>query len=101
MAEHRPTGSWVESGIRRRVFDCSVQFLPEHVISRAASWDYAVFKFPFVPGFHVCLMEDDLSKPIEMQEFILSTHKTLHEAMGLCALLLANGGAYYDCEERP
>jgi hypothetical protein len=78
----------------RRVYDDSVQWVPWDLVKDAREWDYAVYKFPFVPGFHLCLMEDDDDAPDVTHETILSTHKTLHEAMGLCRLLLANGGAY-------
>lgn len=85
-------------GVQRRMFDDAVQFIPLWLTNNDAveSWDYAVFKFPFVPGFHVCLMEEvPDSAYIDTQEHILSSHKTLHEALGLCKLLLANGGIRY------
>jgi hypothetical protein len=86
----------IPGGIWRRVFSDSVQFLPISLRGADGGWDYAVFKFPFVPGFHLCLMEDDFDMPLDVQEIILSTHKTLHEAMGICRVLLANGGIHHD-----
>jgi hypothetical protein len=77
----------------RRIYDDSVQWLPKYLMQVDASFDYAVFKFPFVPGFHLCLM-DGGGAGVEL--IILSTHKTLHEAMGICKLLLANGGIHRD-----
>lgn len=83
------------SGWDRRVFNDAVQWVPGGLIGNpdVAEWDYAVFRFPFVPGFHVCLMEGDDDTT---QEFILTSHKLLHEAMDLCKLLLANGGIHYE-----
>lgn len=79
----------VANGVWRRVFDDCVTFQPAYLRSYEANWFYAVFKYPFVPGFHVCEFTDD---PEDDSESILSTHKTLHEAMGILKLLLANGG---------
>jgi hypothetical protein len=83
-----------DNELRREVYYACVQWVPMKVIRTYDSWDYAVYKSPFVPGFHLCFMEDDYDLPDDVQEHILSTHKTLHEAMGLCRLLLANGGAH-------
>jgi hypothetical protein len=85
------------SGLYRRVFGDFVQWLPFDVWRNATSWDYAVFKWPFVPGFHLCrIHDDDTPEGLGDWEEILSTHKTLHEAMAICRVLLANGGATYD-----
>jgi hypothetical protein len=80
----------------RRIYDDSVQWLPWDLVKNAQWWDYAVFRFPFVPGFHLCFMENDGDTLGGTHETIISTHKTLHEAMGLCRLLLANGGVHGD-----
>ena len=82
--------------LARRIFDDSVQWVPKDLMQVEATFDYAVFRFPFVPGFHLCLMDDDDDAPNGVQEHILSTHKTLHEAMGICKVLLANGGIHRD-----
>lgn len=79
-----------------RIYDDSVQWIPKYLLGETVKFDYAVFKFPFVPGFHLCFMEDDGDTLGGTHETILSTHKTLHEAMGLCKLLLANGGIHRD-----
>jgi hypothetical protein len=84
-----------DNELRREVYDACVQWVPMKVVRTYNSWDYAVFKFPFVPGFHLCFMEDDSDTLGGTHETIISTHKTLHEAMNICKLLLANGGAYY------
>jgi len=85
------------SGLYRRVFGDFVQWIPSDVWNNATSWDYAVYKWPFVPGFHLCrIHEDDTAEGLGDWEEILSTHKTLHEAMAICRVLLANGGATYD-----
>ncbi len=81
------------NGIWRRVFNDCVTFQPDYLKSlQVNSWDYAVIKYPFVPGFHVVQFEDNFDD----DEYILSTHKTLHEAMGVLKVLLANGGVRYD-----
>lgn len=86
-------------GIRRRTFDDAVHFTPIDLVHKPTveCWGYAVARYPFVPGFHVVFMEGPDVGTDDVPEYILSTHKTLHEAMGLCRLLLANGGiTYYD-----
>ncbi len=82
-------------GIWRRVWDDCVTFQPDYLQGEHVNyWDYAVCKYPFVPGFHVVQFteEDDYDDC----ETILSTHKTLHEAMGVVKILLASGGVRYD-----
>ena len=83
-------------GMVRRVFQHTVQWLPEHVYEHANQWDYAVYRFPFVPGFHVCEILDETEDGLDSWEQIVSSHKTLHEAMGVVKVLLANGGAHYE-----
>ena len=89
----------VSHWLLRRVFveGGYVQWVPKTVFDRAGAWDYAVYKFPFVSGFHVCQIHDD-NTPEGYDDWsqILSSHKTLHEAMGVCKVLLANGGAHYE-----
>lgn len=88
----------VTHGVWRRVFDDCVTFQPDWLRGNddVDCWDYAVFKFPFVPGFHVCKIYDDGSpEGVGDWEEILSTHKTLHEAMGVLKILLASGGVQY------
>ena len=83
-------------GMVRRTFVNCTQWIPTEVFEHAEAWDYAVYKFPFVPGFHVCRIYDDGSpEGVGDWEEILSSHKTLAEAMAICKVLLANGGAHY------
>jgi hypothetical protein len=83
-------GDCVEGDAVRRVFEEYVQWIPRWVIDSSMSWDYCVVKYAFVPGFH--LVEYKRDDEHELYEDVLSTHKTLHEAMGICRVLLANGG---------
>ncbi len=83
------------NGIWRRVFDDCVSFQPDYLQANGIDhWDYAVCKYPFVPGFHVVQFTD--YNDYEDGDYILSTHKTLHEAMNILKVLLANGGVHYD-----
>lgn len=83
-------------GIWRRMFADCVSFQPDYLQANDIDhWDYAVMKYPFVPGFHVVHFgipenPDDIDA-----EYVLSTHKTLHEAMGVLKVLLAAGGVHY------
>jgi hypothetical protein len=82
--------------LARRIFDDSVQWVPKELMQVEATFDYAVFRFPFVPDFHLCLMDDADDTPDGVQVLILSTHKKLEDAMNICKLLLSNGGIHYD-----
>lgn len=87
-------GDVITNGTWRRMFDDCVSYQPEflkhdHGIDH---WDYVVMKYPFVPGFHVVHLDND----DDTTETVLSTHKTLHEAMGVLKILLASGGVHYD-----
>lgn len=85
------------NGLIRRTFNDFTQWLPQEVFDTANAWDYGVYKYPFVPGFHVCrIYDDDTPEGSHDWEEIMSSHKTLAEAMGVCKVLLANGGAQYD-----
>lgn len=86
-------------GVWMRVFpvDGFVQFLPEWIQTDPAveCWHYAVYKFAFVPGFHVCQIGRDFGDELDDEAVVLSSHRTLHEAMGITKILLANGGVEY------
>lgn len=84
------------NGMLRRVFDDYVQWIPEWLFDNddVDCWLYAVYKLPFVPGFHLCRIGEELGDD-EDTVHIISTHKTLAEAMGVCKVLLANGGVLY------
>ncbi len=86
-------GDAVRDGMWRRVFNDVVTFQPDYIFYDKSidEWDYAVEKYPFVPGFHVVEINqmDDM-----LQDRVLSSHKTLAEAMSICKVLLANGGVH-------
>lgn len=84
----------VSHGVWRRVWDDCVTFQPVYLQEHNVRyWQYAVTKYPFVPGFHVIQFADEDS--YEDYETILSSHKTLAEAMNILKVLLANGGVRY------
>lgn len=87
----------ISHGVWRRVFDDCVTFQPDWLRDNDSvdCWDYAVFKYPTVSGFHVCYIPDMEPEEDDNCETILSTHKTLHEAMGVVRVLLASGGVRY------
>jgi hypothetical protein len=86
----------LRNGIWRRMFDTCVSFQPEYLKGDGIDhWDYAVIKYPFVPGFHVCHFGEYENHEDEGAEYVLSTHKTLHEAMDIVRVLLAAGGVHY------
>ena len=77
----------------RRVFPDSVVWVPRKY------WDsvelnvaFVVQKFAFVPDYHITFLGYDPDD--ESTEDIMSTHKTLAEAMDILNVLLANGGMY-------
>ena len=88
-------GDAVYDGMWRRVFEDCVTWCPDYIFydTTIEEWDYIVEKYPFVPGFHVCLVDqfEDV-----LHDKILSSHKTLAEAMAICKVLLANGGVRYE-----
>ncbi len=83
-------------GLVRRVFDDHVQWVPQYIITdpEFGYFHYAVHRYAFVPEY--CLVHyinsDDQDDDTEI---VLSTHKTLAEAMSICKVLLANGGVHY------
>lgn len=81
-------------GVWRRVFHDCVTFLPDYIFDNESitAWEYCVEKYPFVPGFHVVWLDHHEIG----HAHILSSHKTLAEAMSICKVLLANGGVHYD-----
>lgn len=87
-------GDSVSNGMWRRLFDNAVTWVPDYIYYDGSidSWDYVVEKFADVPGFHVCEVNRDDGE----LDYVLSTHKTLHEAMAICKVLLANGGVGYE-----
>lgn len=80
----------VDGDLRRRVFEEYVQWIPRWVTDSSMSWEYCVTKYATVPGFHLVQYKRDYED--ELYEEVLCSYKTLHEAMSICRVLLANGG---------
>jgi len=81
--------------LARREFDDHIQWVPSWVIGRedVDYWKYSVHRYPFVPGYHLVHYPGD--DPIDDDEIVISTHKTLAEAVSILKILLANGGVVY------
>jgi hypothetical protein len=82
-------------GLCRRVFADYVQWLPAEIARHPAlsHFHYCVARFAFVPEY--CVIGYYLDDPWDADHIVLSTHKTLAEAMGICKVLLACGGVEY------
>jgi hypothetical protein len=95
MIDFLEQGDAVYDGMWRRVFNDCVTWQPAYIYHDKTidEWDYVVEKYPFVPGFHVCQIDDEAGI---IQDRVLSSHKTLAEAMSICKVLLANGGIRYE-----
>jgi len=75
-----------KDGYARRVFEDFVQWYPdeaEHKPTRL-KLNYCVARFPFVPGYHMCAFD---TSGFFVTINILSTHKTLHEALDIVRVL--------------
>jgi len=79
----------------RRVFDDHVQWIPSWVKMEDCVdyWTFSVHKYPFVPGYH--LAHYPVEDSVNDDYVVVSTHKTLAEAMGILNVLLRNGGVVY------
>jgi hypothetical protein len=79
----------------RREFDDHIQWVPSWVLDDAdvSYWRYNVHRYPFVPGYHLVHYPTD--SPDDDDCIVLSTHKTLAEAVSILKILLANGGVAY------
>ncbi len=82
--------------LRRRVFDDHVQWVPRSVIKdpHVDYWLYSVHRYPFVPDYHIVHYPGVNS--FDDDDIVISTHKTLAEAVSILKILLANGGIVYD-----
>jgi hypothetical protein len=82
--------------LTRREFDDHVQWMPSWAVDshEISHWRYSVHRFPFVPGYHLVHFPGDDSD--DDDDIVISTHKTLAEAVSILKLLLANGGIVYD-----
>ena len=78
----------------RREFDDHIQWMPCWVIEHADIdyWRYSVHRYPFVPGYHLVHYPGESS---DDDDVVISTHKTLAEAVSILKVLLANGGVVY------
>ena len=81
--------------LARREFDDHIQWVPSWLLEHADVdyWRYSVHRYPFVPGYHLAHYPGDNS--YNDDEIVISTHKTLAEAVSILKLLLANGGVVY------
>lgn len=86
----------VKDNIERRVFTDHVQWIPFEIVSHPdlLYFRYCVMRFAFVPEY--CVVHFFVEDPYNMDHIVLSTHKTLAEAMGICRVLLACGGVEYE-----
>jgi hypothetical protein len=79
----------------RRSFEDHIQWLPRWVVEESGVyyWRYSVHRYPFVPGYHIVQYPGD--SPDDDDDVVISTHKTLAEAVSILKILLANGGVVY------
>ena len=87
-----------KDGYVRRVWARDVTFTPRIVFDGKGvdMWYYDVVRFPFEPGYHVVRYEDTYDVNNSPDITVLSSHKTLAEALSICKVLLANGGIKYE-----
>jgi hypothetical protein len=79
----------------RREFEDHIQWLPRGLVDGydVDYWRYSVHRYPFVPGYHLVHYPGDDADDDDC--IVLSTHKTLAEAVSILKILLANGGVVY------
>jgi hypothetical protein len=75
--------TYTPSGVRL-VFSTHVEWVVGPAIPSGSGEPYGVAKYPFVPGFH--LVERRMGYQPN-HHYILSSHKTLAEAMGILRIL--------------
>jgi hypothetical protein len=80
----------------RREFDDHIQWMPRWVLEENGVdyWRYSVHRYPFVPDYHLVHYPND-NPGYNEDCIVLSTHKTLAEAVSILKVLLANGGVVY------
>jgi hypothetical protein len=90
------TDTVIWGDLARREFDNHIQWVPSWLIGHAdiSHWRYSVHRYPFVPGYHLVHYPGDNAD--DDDDIVISTHKTLAEAMSILKVLLANGGVIYD-----
>ncbi len=88
------TDTVIWGDLTRREFNDHIQWLPRWLIGRedVDYWRYSVCRYPFVPGYHLVHYPGTDS---DDDDIVLSTHKTLAEAVSILKVLLANGGVVY------
>ena len=74
----------IKDGYTRRVFADYVQWFPAAWNNRNGPLPYCVTRYPFVPGYHLCAFGEDRNF---VYPKILSTHKTLHEALDIAKVI--------------
>jgi hypothetical protein len=81
--------------LARREFDDHIQWVPSWLVEHTEIdyWRYSVHRYPFVPGYHLVQYLGDAASDDDV--VVLSTHKTLAEAVSILKVLLANGGVVY------
>ena len=89
------TDNVIWGDLARREFDDHIQWVPSWLLEHADVdyWRYSVHRYPFVPGYHLAHYPGDNSYADDV--IVISTHKTLAEAVSILKLLLANGGVVY------
>ena len=89
------TGTVIWGDLARREFDDHIQWVPSWLIGGAGVFyrRYSVHRYPFVPGYHLVHYPTD--SPDDDDCIVISTHKTLAEAVSILKVLLANGGVVY------
>jgi hypothetical protein len=81
--------------LMRREFEDHIQWVPTWVVGgyNVDYWKYSVHRYPFVPGYHLAHYPGDDADDDDC--IVISTHKTLAEAVSILKILLANGGVVY------
>ena len=92
------TSKYEHNGYVRRTFDDGAYWTLDWVFEDTTieQWQYDVARYPFVPDYHIIQYETFDSYDDDGQETILSTHKTLAEALSILRVLLASGGIKYE-----
>jgi hypothetical protein len=90
---------YIHNGYVRRTFEDGAYWILDWVYNDSCieEWQYEVVRYPFVPDYHIIRYENfEGAGDDESQETILSTHKTLAEALSILRVLLASGGLNYE-----
>jgi len=87
-----------KDGYTRRVFNDGAYWTIEGIYDNdeIEEWQYDVARYPFVPGYHIIRYDSFERDATDSQKTIISTHKTLAEALNIVRVLLASGGIRYE-----